>query len=139
MKAPASGGRFWVLGPRMAQPEDQARENIDRMLTKSGWTVQYPGNVHLSAHRGLAIHNFTSKQGHGFGDYLLYIDGRAAGVVETKKERVTLTGVETQSEKQQRSRFDPQDCRDSEVWQKSLLQSKMQSYEFGRGAQTARG
>src|SRR3989338_4903629 len=24
MKAPASGGRFWVLGPRMAQPEEKA-------------------------------------------------------------------------------------------------------------------
>ena len=32
----------------MTQPEDQARENIDRILTKSGWTVQDPGNVHLS-------------------------------------------------------------------------------------------
>lgn len=50
----------------MVQPEDKARENIDRMLTKSGWAVQDPGNVHLSAYRGLAIRNFTLKQGYGF-------------------------------------------------------------------------
>lgn len=70
----------------MTQPEDQARENIDRMLTKSGWAVQDPGNVHLSAYRGLAIRNFNLKQGHGFADYLLYVDGRAAGVIEAKKD-----------------------------------------------------
>ena len=90
----------------MTQPEDQARENIDRMLTKSGWDVQDPGNVHLSAYRGLAIRNFILKQGHDFADYLLYVDGRAAGVVEAKKEGVTLTGVETQSEKKSFG-FDP--------------------------------
>ncbi len=90
----------------MTQPEDQARENIDRMLTKSGWDVQDPGNVHLSAYRGLAIRNFTLKQGHGFADYMLYVDGRAAGVIEAKKEGVTLTGVETQSEKKSFG-FDP--------------------------------
>lgn len=69
------------------------------MLSQAGWAVQDPGNVHLSAHRGLAIRNFTLKHGHGFADYLLYVDGRAAGVIEAKKEGVTLTGVETQSDK----------------------------------------
>jgi type I restriction enzyme R subunit len=83
----------------MVQPEDKARENIDRMLVKSGWGVCDPDDVHLSAYRGLAIRNFTLKQGHGFADYLLYVDGRAAGVIEAKKEGVTLTGVETQSDK----------------------------------------
>ncbi len=93
----------------MPSPEDQARENIDRMLTKSGWAVRGQNDAHISAYRGLAIRNFTLKQGHGFADYLLYVDGRAAGVVEAKKEGVTLTGVETQSEKQEKPRFDPQD------------------------------
>lgn len=54
----------------MAQPEDQARENIDRMLTKSGWEVRDQNDAHISAYRGLAIRNFTLKQGHGFADYL---------------------------------------------------------------------
>ena len=73
MKAPASGGRFWVLGPRMAQPEDQARENIDRILTKSEWAVRDQDDAHISAYQGLAIRNFSLKQGHGFADYLLCI------------------------------------------------------------------
>jgi type I restriction enzyme, R subunit len=83
----------------MTQPEDKARENIDGMLTKSGWTVRDQGEANISAYRGLAIRNFTLKTGHGEADYLLYVDGRAAGVVEAKKEGVTLTGVETQSDK----------------------------------------
>ena len=29
----------------------------------------------------------------------LYVDGKAAGVIEAKKEGITLTGVETQSDK----------------------------------------
>lgn len=33
----------------------------------------------------------------GFADYLLYVDGKAAGVIEAKKEGATLTGMEVQS------------------------------------------
>src|SRR3989338_8024890 len=92
----------------MAQPEDQARENIDRMLSQAGWSVCDSGEVHISAFRGLAIRNFSLKAGHGEADYLLYVDGRAVGIVEANKEGVTLTGVETQSDKQQKPRFAPQ-------------------------------
>jgi type I restriction enzyme, R subunit len=66
----------------MAQPEDRARENIDRMLTNASWVVRDQGDANISAHRGLAIRNFTLKTGHGEADYLLYVDGRAAGVIE---------------------------------------------------------
>jgi len=55
--------------------------------------------VNLHAARGVAIREFVLKSGHGFADYLLYVDGRAAGVIEAKKEGVTLTGVETQSDR----------------------------------------
>jgi type I restriction enzyme R subunit len=37
--------------------------------------------------------------GQGFADYLLYVDGKAAGVIEAKKEGATLRGVEIQSAK----------------------------------------
>jgi type I restriction enzyme R subunit len=83
----------------MTTPEDKARETIDRLLTEAGWTVCNQGDANILANRGVAIRNFTLKSGHGFADYLLYVDGKAAGVIEAKKEGVTLTGVETQSEK----------------------------------------
>jgi len=50
-------------------PELKARQEIDRLL----------------------------GAGHGFSDYLLYLDGKAAGVIEAKKAGATLTGVELQS------------------------------------------
>jgi type I restriction enzyme R subunit len=83
----------------MPTPEDKARENIDRLLTQAGWIVCNQSEANIFAYRGVAIRNFTLKPDHGFADYLLYVDSRAAGVIEAKKEGVTLTGVETQSER----------------------------------------
>src|SRR4029453_12999462 len=82
----------------MPTPEDKAREHIDRLLTQAGWAVRDQSDANIAAYRGVAIRNFTLKSGYGFADYLLYVDSRAAGVIEAKKEGVTLTGVETQSE-----------------------------------------
>ena len=54
-------------------------------------------NVHAT--RGVAVREFPLRSGHGTADYLLYVDGRAAGVVEAKPVGHTLTGVEAQSGK----------------------------------------
>jgi type I restriction enzyme R subunit len=83
----------------MTAPEDLAREEIDRLLTQAGWIVCNPDNANITAHRGVAIRAFPLKTGHGYADYLLYVDGRAAGVIEAKPEGTTLTGVEVQSAK----------------------------------------
>ncbi len=80
------------------QPEQQARGNIDRLLEAAGWHVCDASATNIHAARGVAIREFPLP-GYGFADYLLYVDGKAAGVVEAKKEGVTLTGVETQSDK----------------------------------------
>jgi len=80
------------------QPEQQARGNIDRLLEAAGWHVCDASAANIHAARGLAIREFPLP-GYGFADYLLYVDGKAAGVIEAKKEGVTLTGVETQSDK----------------------------------------
>ncbi|MGA8010480.1 MAG: DEAD/DEAH box helicase family protein, partial [Thiomonas sp.] len=80
------------------QPEQQARGNIDVMLQAAGWHVCDAAAANIHAARGVAIREFQLP-GYGFADYLLYVDGKAAGVIEAKKEGVTLTGVETQSDK----------------------------------------
>jgi type I restriction enzyme, R subunit len=54
----------------MPTPEDQARENIDPLLTQAGWAVRDQSDANILAYRGVAIRNFTLKQGHGFADYL---------------------------------------------------------------------
>lgn len=83
----------------MATPEDQAREHIDQALEQAGWKVQDYKSAHLHAGRGVVLRNFPLVSGHGFADYLLYIDGQAAGVIEAKKEGFPLVGVEVQAEK----------------------------------------
>ena len=74
-------------------PEQQARTNIDRLLEQAGWEVQNLSSLNVHAARGVAVREFPLLSGHGAADYLLYVDGRAAGVVEAKPEGHTLTGV----------------------------------------------
>ena len=80
-------------------PEQEARGVIDEMLDQSGWAVQDLKKANLQAKSGVAIRNFSLKPGHGFADYLLYVEGKAAGVIEAKRFGSTLTGVEIQSGK----------------------------------------
>ncbi|PKO71612.1 MAG: type III restriction endonuclease subunit R [Betaproteobacteria bacterium HGW-Betaproteobacteria-14] len=79
------------------QPEQQAREEIDRLLKLAGWQVFDVAQANIHAARGVALREFPLNTGHGFADYLLYVDGKAAGVIEAKKAGATLTGVESQS------------------------------------------
>ncbi len=78
-------------------PEQKARVSIDTLLQQAGWHVCDMASANIHAARGVALREFTLNTGFGFADYLLYIDGKAAGVFEAKKEGSTLTGVEVQS------------------------------------------
>jgi type I restriction enzyme R subunit len=79
------------------KPEKRARQSIDELLTAAGWQVQDRKQANLMAGRGVAIREFPLKSGHGFADYMLYVDGSALGVIEAKKDGVPLTGVELQT------------------------------------------
>jgi type I restriction enzyme, R subunit len=85
--------------PRATKPEEAARQNVDVVLGQADWLVQDAETVNLRAARGVAVREFPLKGGYGFADYLLYIDGRAVGVVEAKKEGAGLTGVEVHAER----------------------------------------
>src|SRR5262245_60094473 len=78
-------------------PEAKARAEIDRLLRAAGWHVCDYKAANIHAARGVAIREFQLASGHGNADYLLYVDGKAAGVVEAKKAGATLSGVERQS------------------------------------------
>ncbi len=80
-------------------PEGEARKQIDKMLDLAGWIVQDVSATNLHAGPGVAIREFPLEKGHGFADYLLYVDGKAVGVIEAKKEGEPLTGVEIQTGK----------------------------------------
>ncbi|HKK04217.1 MAG TPA: DEAD/DEAH box helicase family protein, partial [Gammaproteobacteria bacterium] len=80
----------------MPQPEQQAREEIDRLLTDAGWVLQdRRDDFDRKAALGVAVREFPLPA--GFCDYLLFIDGKAAGVIEAKRAGVTLSGVADQS------------------------------------------
>jgi len=55
--------------------------------------------MNVSAGRGVAVREFKLTSGHGFADYLLFVDGKAVGVLEAKPEGFTLSGVEPQAKK----------------------------------------
>jgi type I restriction enzyme, R subunit len=80
-------------------PEQEARAEIDRLLTAAGWSVQARDQADLTAAQGIAICEYPLKKGHGFADYLLYVDGAAVGVIEAKKAGSPLTAVEIQTKK----------------------------------------
>jgi type I restriction enzyme, R subunit len=87
------------VSPSPGAPEQKARAQIDAALTAAGWIVQDRDAMNLSAGRGVAVREFKLTPGHGFADYLLFVDGKAAGVLEAKPEGHTLSGVEVQAEK----------------------------------------
>jgi type I restriction enzyme R subunit len=78
-------------------PEQKARVSIDALLQQAGWHVCDVSNANIHAATGVAIREFPLNSGFGFADYLLYVNGKACGVIEAKKEGATLTGVELQS------------------------------------------
>ena len=78
-------------------PEQKSRQQIDRQLEQAGWIVQDYRQMNISVGPGIAVREFPLTTGHA--DYMLYVEGKAIGVVEAKPKGHTLTGVETQSGK----------------------------------------
>jgi len=92
---PAHNAKTWPEAgahPQVPNPEELARAEIDRLLTAAGWHVCDVAAANLHAARGVAIREFPLASGFGFADYLLYVDGKAVGVIEAKKQGATLTG-----------------------------------------------
>ncbi|MDE0003651.1 MAG: hypothetical protein OXQ29_13250, partial [Rhodospirillaceae bacterium] len=80
-------------------PEQEARRQIDAALVDAGWVVQDRDEMNLAAGLGVAVREFRMVPGHGFADYMLFVDGRAAGVLEAKPVGYTLSSVELQADK----------------------------------------
>ena len=81
----------------MSTPEARARDLIDRQLQAAGWVLQHRDELNRMAGRGVAVREFPLPAGEA--DYLLFVDGKAAGVIEAKKAGTTLSGFAEQSEK----------------------------------------
>lgn len=80
-------------------PEQRARQDIDAALEAAGWIIQDRASMNLSAGPGVAVREFKMASGHGFADYLLFVNGKAVGVLEAKPAGYPLGNVELQIDK----------------------------------------
>jgi type I restriction enzyme, R subunit len=78
-------------------PEQIARDQIDKQLAACGWSVQDKKKLNLSESLGVAVREYQTTVGPA--DYLLFVDKKPAGVIEAKRkdEGFRLTQVEDQS------------------------------------------
>jgi len=79
-------------------PEQRARDNIDKMLAAAGWAVQNKDEIKWNAGLGIAVREYLTDIGPA--DYVLFVDKKAIGVIEAKREEEAqnITTVELQSE-----------------------------------------
>ncbi len=78
-------------------PEQIARDHIDKQLIACGWIIQDKKKFNLAAGLGIAIREYQTDIGPA--DYVLFVDKKAVGIIEAKREEegVRLTTVEEQS------------------------------------------
>lgn len=78
-------------------PEQIARDKIDKMLELAGWLVQSKDKVNLTAGIGVALRETNTES--GSADYILFVNSKAVGVIEAKAEDLgyKLLTVEDQS------------------------------------------
>jgi type I restriction enzyme, R subunit len=65
-------------------PEQKARDKIDKMLERAGWTVLDKNGINWSLGLGIAVREYQTDVGPA--DYVLFIDREPVGVIEAKKE-----------------------------------------------------
>ena len=78
-------------------PEEIARDRIDKMLIDAGWVVQSKSKVDLTANQGVAVRECLTDVGPA--DYVLFVDRKTVGIIEAKREEEghRLTVAEEQS------------------------------------------
>lgn len=80
-------------------PEQIARDNIDRQLVACGWVIQDKEKIKLNAGPGVVVRYYPIQDGKET-DYVMFVDKKPVGVIEAKREEeaVRLTVHESQSE-----------------------------------------
>jgi type I restriction enzyme R subunit len=65
-------------------PEQIARDNIDKQLIACGWIIQSMKQLNLHSGVGVAVKEYFTDAGPA--DYVLFVEGKPCGVVEAKRE-----------------------------------------------------
>ncbi len=79
-------------------PEQIARDNIDKQLIASDWVIQTKDKINLGAGVGVAVREYQTDIGPA--DYILFVNKKPVGVIEAKRkeEGIHLTTHESQTE-----------------------------------------
>jgi type I restriction enzyme, R subunit len=80
-------------------PETKARQLIDQKLEQAGWVIQDMQQLNLAAGVGIAVREYPTDSGPA--DYMLFVNRKAVGVIEAKKDGAgeNLTVTENQTER----------------------------------------
>ncbi|MCP5347101.1 MAG: type I restriction-modification enzyme R subunit C-terminal domain-containing protein [Gammaproteobacteria bacterium] len=81
--------------PPTDMDEAQTRQVIDDKLRAAGWVIQDKDRLNLYESLGVAVREMDTDTGPA--DYMLFVDGKACGIVEAKREGSDLGGVAEQS------------------------------------------
>ncbi|MCX6273259.1 MAG: DEAD/DEAH box helicase family protein [Bacteroidetes bacterium] len=65
-------------------PEQIARDEIDKQLKACGWVIQDKKRVDLHEGQGVAIREYQTDVGPA--DYVLFVEGKPVGVIEAKRQ-----------------------------------------------------
>jgi len=65
-------------------PEQIARDNIDKQLVACGWVIQDKKRLNLAAGLGVAVREYSTEVGPA--DYVLFVNQKPVGVIEAKRE-----------------------------------------------------
>lgn len=65
-------------------PEQIARDQIDKQLSACGWIIQNVKKINLYAGVGVAVREYLTDVGPA--DYVLFVEGKPCGVIEAKRE-----------------------------------------------------
>ena len=79
-------------------PEQIARDRIDKQLNACGWVIQGIKQINLTVGVGVAVKEYLTDVGPA--DYVLFVEGKPCGVIEAKREEEghKMTVHEDQSE-----------------------------------------
>lgn len=87
-------------------PEQLARDIIDKQLIACGWVIQDKDKINLNAGIGVVVRYYLTQDGKET-DYVLFVDKKPVGVIEAKREEEghRLTMHESQSEQYAQSKL----------------------------------
>lgn len=76
------------MSPEYPKLEAETRKEIDRKLAAAGWVIQDKNRLNLYESLGVAVREMDTDTGPA--NYMLFVNGKACGIIEAKREGTDL-------------------------------------------------